>query len=134
MYSWEAGLRINDAEQNFANGKLVVALRGATFGAETLSVRSSGTGPGQVGVSGNQISYSGVVIGISSGNGTSEAPFQILWNEQATSLGIQAVIRRIAYRKTLLAAPAPQRLIDFQLIDSANASSALATKTLNFTI
>ncbi len=126
------GAVVSDHEQNYANGKLTVILRGVTSATESLSVRSTGTGAGQVGVSGNQISFGGTVIGIISGNGTSGSPLQIVWNDQATSLGIQAVVRRLAYRKTTTAAPVSQRMIDFQLADGFNASSVVATRTLNF--
>ena len=65
-----------------------------------LSVRNVGTGAGQIGVSGSNITYGGVVIGTTSGNGDSTTPMVITFNANASVAAVQALARNITYQNT----------------------------------
>ena len=131
------GITVSDAEQNYADGKLTVTLTTLNRSTPTfdiLSIRTQGNGLKQVSVTGNEIRYSGILIGTWSGNGSS-MPLEVIWNSQATSAAIQAVIVRINYRKTSTAPVTTDRTLSFRLSDSTDSlgtQSNLVTRTIRF--
>lgn len=63
---------------------------------DQLGVRNVGTAAGQVGVSGNAVSFGGTAIGTFSG-GTGSTPLTITLNGSATAAAIQAVVRTLTF-------------------------------------
>lgn len=85
---------------NFGAGLLTASITGnRSPGEDVLAVRNEGNGPGQIGVSGNSISYGGIVIGMSSG-GTGTQDLAIALNANATPQATQALVRSLVYTNT----------------------------------
>ncbi|QXH57266.1 Ig-like domain-containing protein [Pseudomonas maumuensis] len=102
---------------DFAGGNLTVAVSGnGVAGEDLLGIRNQGTGAGQIGVSGNTVSYGGVAIGTYAG-GTGGANLVLTFNGNATAAAVQAVVRNLTY-------------------DNSNAANSIgqATRTLTVTV
>lgn len=123
---------LSDPELNFNGGMLRVLIRNPVAGLELLSIRPVGNGPGQVNVVGNGVYFGGTIVGNWSGDGSVLRPLDIQWNGAATIASIDAVIRRIGYRKTTVAFPVSSRQIDFQLFDGLGKSSSVSTRVVIF--
>ncbi len=82
-----------DPEQNFNGGSL--ALGGLTQ-TDQVGIRHQGVGVGQIGVSGNSISYGGIVIGSFTGGGVGET-LVVSFNAAAHAAAIEAVIENLTY-------------------------------------
>lgn len=112
---------IQDEAANYNGGNLTVTVASASA-SDVLSVRNLGTGPGQIGVSGANVSYEGTVIGtIAGGNGT---PLVITLNSKATPVAAQALMRAVTYRSTLTGAVKQTRTISFALADGVGGTSS----------
>ena len=84
------------ADADYDGGGLIHA---SILGAEAndrLTLLHQGMGTNQVGVAANQVFFSGVLIGTTSG-GIGSNPLQITLNSNATRSGVQAVIRVIQF-------------------------------------
>ncbi|MCK6375928.1 MAG: hypothetical protein L6Q69_17775, partial [Zoogloea sp.] len=98
---------------------------------DQLSVRDQGSGFGQIGLVGNQVSFGGVVIGTVSG-GTDGAGLQVALNAAASADAIEALIQNIAYGNTSYNPPAV-RQIGVRVEDGEGASTAGGILTVNIT-
>ncbi|QVM93924.1 DUF4347 domain-containing protein [Pseudomonas entomophila] len=102
---------------DFAGGNLTVAVSANGVASEdVLGIRHQGNGAGQIGVSGNTVSYGGVAIGTYTG-GTGGANLVLTFNSSATAAAVQAVVRNLTY-------------------DNSNAANSIgqATRTLSVTV
>ncbi|PYC20265.1 pyrrolo-quinoline quinone [Pseudomonas mosselii] len=102
---------------DFAGGNLTVAVSGnGVAGEDVLGIRNQGNGAGQIGVSGNTVSYGGVTIGTYAG-GAGGANLVLTLNGNATAAAVQAVVRNLTY-------------------DNSNAANSIgqATRTLSVTV
>ncbi|MDH0627698.1 Ig-like domain-containing protein [Pseudomonas mosselii] len=102
---------------DFSGGNLTVAVSAnGVAGEDVLGIRNQGNGVGQIGVSGNTVSYGGVAIGTYTG-GTGGANLVLTFNGNATAAAVQAVVRNLTY-------------------DNSNAANSIgqATRTLSVTV
>jgi hypothetical protein len=81
-----------DAEGNFDGGTLSLT---GLLAEDTVSVRDQGTGAGEIGLSGSDVSFGGVVIGTLSGG--AGADLAITLNADATSASVDALIQNLTY-------------------------------------
>ena len=82
---------------DFATGTLTVAFTANGQAEDRLAVRHQGTGPGQVGVSGGNVTYGGVTVGSWSGGTSGATPLVVTFNANATAAVVQAVARAVTY-------------------------------------
>ena len=75
-------------------GRLRVALTNTRAG-DALTILPDGNGPGQVGLAGNRVLFSGAIVGAKTG-GIGTAPLVIVFNEAATPAAAQAILRHVA--------------------------------------
>lgn len=111
---------------NFDTGKLVVTL---TAGAETTDriwVNNQGTAPGQIGVSNNQVTYGGTLIGTIGGNA-----FAVTLNANATPAAAQALLRNVVFYSVSQTPSTAPRTVQVRLSDDQGATSTAVTKTIN---
>jgi hypothetical protein len=94
-----AFLSLSDADSpDFDTGSLTVtAVSASAF--DQLSIRNQGSGAGQSGFSGNQVSYGGVTIGTASG-GANGASLTISFNANASVAAVQALVRDVTFAST----------------------------------
>ena len=98
---------------DFNGGSLTVAFTSNGTANDQLAIQNQGTAVGQIGVSGSNVTYGGVVIGTFSG-GTSGTSLVITFNSAtATPTAVQALVDDITY---------------------SNAASTSITKTLSYTL
>ncbi|WP_422370998.1 FG-GAP-like repeat-containing protein [Hoeflea sp.] len=104
-----------DADDNFDGGTLVLS---GLLADDTGSIRNQGTGAGEIGFSGGNITFGGTLIGTASGGeGTA---LSITFNAQATSAGIEALIENLTFA-TLSDTPAFTRTLELAVTDAAGA-------------
>ena len=74
-----------DADDNFDGGRLIVS---GLLAEDRVAIRNQGTGAGEIGLSGSDVTYGGVVIGtFTGGAGT---PLTVTLNAAATSAAVDA--------------------------------------------
>ncbi len=117
----DGGAAIIDESANYNGGNLTVTVASGSA-SDVLSVRNLGTGPGQIGINGANVSYEGTVVGtVVGGNGT---PLVVTLNAQATPAAAQALMRAVAYQSTLTGAVKQTRTVTFALADGAGGTSS----------
>ncbi|MEQ1848790.1 MAG: hypothetical protein ABL983_24830, partial [Nitrospira sp.] len=110
---------------NFDTGTLTVSISAGMDSAEdVLSIQNQGTGAGQIGVSGSNVTYGGVTIGTFTG-GSSGSNLVITFNASATPTAVTALVKNIAYENTDTAMPtAGARTVRYVLTDGDGGTSA----------
>jgi hypothetical protein len=121
---------------NFDTGTLTVSFTAGSDAAEdVLSILNQGTGAGQIGVSGSNITYSGTIIGTFTGGSGSN--LVITLNSNATPTAVTALVKNITYENTDTAAPTTGvRTVRYILTDgdggtSANYDTTVAVSAVN---
>jgi hypothetical protein len=84
----------------FTGTTLTVAITNNAAGNDQLSVRNDGNAAGQIGVSGNNISYGGTQIA-SFSPATGSTPMVITFNAAATATSIEATLRNVTFQNPL---------------------------------
>ncbi|GJL61425.1 MAG: hypothetical protein NPIRA04_00790 [Nitrospirales bacterium] len=116
---------------NFDTGSLTVAFTAGSDNAEdVLAIRNQGTGAGQIGVSGSNVTYAGTTIGTFTG-GTSGSNLVITFNSNADAIATTALIKNITYENTDTDDPTTgSRSVRFTLNDG-DGGATIRTTTVN---
>lgn len=116
---------------NFSGGALtfsIVSNRVATN--DVLTILDNGTGAGAIGVSGNNVTYGGTLIGTFAG-GTGNNDLVISLNANATKAATAALIRNVAYYDNSATDPySLTRTVRVTLDDGAGGTSTAANVTV----
>ncbi|MBL8378811.1 MAG: cadherin-like domain-containing protein [Burkholderiales bacterium] len=113
---------------DFNTGTLTVSFTAGSDSAEdVLAIRNQGTGVGQIGVSGSNVTYNfgagGVTIGSFAG-GSGGSPLVVTFNASSTPAAAQALIRNITFQDTDTATPTTgARTVRFVLTDGDGGTS-----------
>ena len=110
------------------NGTLTVSVTGNANANDRLELRNEGTGAGQVGVSGANVTYAGAVIGSFAGG--VGAPLVITFNATANRISAQAVARAVTYRDVTVDGLG-SRTISFALVDGDGQVSPVVQKVVS---
>jgi murein DD-endopeptidase MepM/ murein hydrolase activator NlpD len=120
---------VDDSDStNFNTGSLTVDLAFGGRAADVLGIANQGTGTGQIGVSGNTVTFAGTTIGTVTGG--SGVPLVVQLNASATVAAVQALVQAVTFANTSPTPAANERLVRFTLIDDTGNVSNLATKTV----
>jgi len=85
---------------NFDGGTLAVEITAGGVSAEdVLSIVDQGTGAGEIGVSGGDVTFGGTTIGTVAG-GSAGAALVVTFNVNATPAAVQALVRNVVYSNT----------------------------------
>ncbi|MGE0383643.1 MAG: Ig-like domain-containing protein, partial [Gammaproteobacteria bacterium] len=119
---------------NFDTGTLTVSIiAGGDTADDVLGIRNQGTGAGQIGVSGANVTYEGTTIGTFAG-GSGGSALVITFNANATSGAAGAVsklVQNITYTNTDAGDPsASSRTVRFVVTDGEGATSTAADTTV----
>jgi len=114
----DADVVFNDVEGNFNGGRLTLS---GLLAEDRASVRNEGTGAGQIGLSGANVTFGGVVIGTLAGG--SGATLTITFNAAATSVAIDALIQNLTYAN-VSDTPTASRNLVLNVTDAAGDSLA----------
>ena len=112
---------------NWADSELIIS---GVLSEDIVSIRNVGTGSGQVGLSGNSVTFAGTVIGtLSGGNGSD---LSIIFNSSASTQAVEAVIENLTYANTS-DDPTPSRDLVLNLNDSTGDDILDVSVSLNLT-
>jgi len=106
---------------DFDRGSLSVALSTA-YSDDRLQIRHIGTGAGEIGVDGSNVSYGGTIIGTFTG-GAGSTPLVISLNANATLAATQALLRAITFHVEGNGAVAGPRTVIARLNDGSGGVS-----------
>ncbi|WP_027708898.1 DUF4347 domain-containing protein [Zooshikella ganghwensis] len=122
---------VTDDAPNFNTGSLTATFTAGSDGTEdVLSINNQGTSPGQIGVSGSNVTYGGTIIGTFTG-GTNNSPLVITFNTNATPAAVTALTQQLQYTNTDTTDPtAGTRSINVNVIDNQGATSNTSTVTI----
>jgi trimeric autotransporter adhesin len=129
----DSTITVTDTDSSDFNGGTLTLSYSSGGGAEDqLSVRNQGTGAGQIGVTGANVTYGGVTIGSITTNGANGANLVITFNSSATTAAVEALIENLTYQNTS-DTPAATRIIDYVITDGDGGTSATSSITVNVT-
>lgn len=97
---------VSDSDSaDFDGGNVTVAIvTNRVDGEDLLAIRNEGSGIGQIGVSGSNVSYGGVLIGTFAG-GSGSNDLVITLNANATPAAVQALVRNLTYANSNVTDP-----------------------------
>lgn len=111
---------------DFDGGTLTVSFSANGTADDRLGIQNDGTGAGQIGVSGGNVTYGGVVIGTFTG-GTGLTPLVITFNSSADCAAVQALVRNITFDNVSPNPSTDTRTVSFILTDGDGGTSQEAT-------
>ncbi|PLX36800.1 MAG: hypothetical protein C0606_13400 [Hyphomicrobiales bacterium] len=123
---------VSDSDStDFDLGTLTVSISAGLDNAEDLlAIRNQGTGAGQIGVSGLDVTYEGTVIGTFVG-GAGGTDLIVTFNSSVTAAASSALIRNITFENVDTVAPTEgPRTIDFTLTDGDGGSTGTHSATV----
>ena len=118
---------------NFDTGTLTVSLSANGTVDDQLGIRDQGSGTGEIGVSGNTVSYEGTAIGTFSG-GTGNTPLAVTLNASATPTATQALVENLTFGNSSPSASTTDRTVQVVLTDGDGATSDPATIVVHVTL
>ena len=129
----DATATASDADSaNFDTGTLTIDFSANGTANDRLAIRHQGSGGGQIGVSGANVSYGGVTIGTFTG-GTGTTPLVITFNTSSNPAAAQALMRNITFENVSESPNELARNVRFVLTDGDGGTSNTATQTINVT-
>ncbi|MFC7497697.1 Ig-like domain-containing protein [Enterovirga sp. GCM10030262] len=117
---------------DFDGGSMTVGITANGDGDDRLTINPVGGGAGQIGVSGADVSYEGIVIGTFSGGTSGSDPLEIDFNASATPVAVEALLRQISYSNVSDDPSAAARTITYTIVDGdGGAQTGTATAIVN---
>ena len=110
---------LSDVEGIWGGGFVIVA---GMLPEDLVGVRNQGTGAGQIGVSGSDITYEGVIIATFTGGAFGSSLFVTL-NAAATTVAVDALVQNLTY-DNVSDTPTASRNLTIHIVDGAGAHVA----------
>ena len=130
----DTGATVTDADSPDLNtGALRIELTAGGTSNDRLAIRNQGTGSGEIGVSGSDVTFEGTVIGSFYGGTDGHTPLMVNFNAFATPAAAQALLQNITYENVSNNPLATPRTLRVLLSDGDNTTSAPVTKAINVT-
>jgi hypothetical protein len=114
---------------NYNGGTLTVSLTANGSADDRLEIRNVGNAAGQIGVSGNTVSYGGTPIATFSG-GTGTTALVVTFNSSATPTAAEALMRAITFRNVNSSPSLASRTVAFAFVDGDGGVSTTVSKTI----
>jgi hypothetical protein len=102
-----------DPDNNFNGGTLTVS---NLLAQDTVAIRNEGTAAGEIGVSGSDVTFGGILIGSFAGG--AGGTFTVTFNAAATAAGIEALIENLTYANSS-DTPTASRSLELKVTDAA---------------
>jgi Ca2+-binding RTX toxin-like protein len=120
----------DDDNANWDGATLTVSIGSASAG-DQLTIDDGGTGPGELGVSGSNITYEGDVVGTWSG-GVNGAPLVVTFNADACACAVELLTASILFENTDDLLAVESRTVSFTFVDGAGGDdTAVSTVALD---
>ena len=130
----DANSSVVDADSaDFAGGTVTVSFAANGTAADRLSVRHVGNSAGQIGVSGNNISFGGLLIGTKSGGTNGSTPLVVTLNAAANSSAVTALLRAISFQNVSESPSTAARRVQVVVADGDGGTSAAVSKLVAVT-
>ncbi len=130
----DANALVSDGDSSdFAGGSVTVSVVSHGEAADRLSVRHVGNSAGQIGVSGNGISYGGVLIGTMTGGSNGSTPLVVTLNSAANAQSVTALLRAVTFQNVSDSPSTQTRQVQVTVADGDGGSSAAVTKAVSVT-
>jgi alpha-tubulin suppressor-like RCC1 family protein len=117
----------------FDGGSLTIDFKVNGTADDRLAIRNQGNGVGQIGVSGSQVTYGGLVIGSFTGGNGGATPLVISCNVLVLPLVAQELLRQITYENVSELPSTLTRTVRVVLDDGHGGISSPATMTVSVT-
>ncbi|QDV83430.1 Calx-beta domain-containing protein [Planctomycetes bacterium TBK1r] len=128
----DSNATVSDADSpDFDGGTLTIAIAGNSTANDQLSIRNQGTGAGQIGVTGNTVSFEGVDVGTFAG-GTAATPLIVSFNANSTPAAAQAILRNLQFINSSDSPSTLSRLVTVTLNDGDGNESQPTSQELAF--
>ncbi len=114
---------------NFGGGTLTIDYAAGGTADDRLEIRNQGTGAGQIGVSGSNVTYQGATVGTFAG-GSGTTPLVITFQNTSTATTTQALLRNITYRNVSDTPSTVDRTVRFVLDDGDGGASTPDTRVV----
>jgi arylamine N-acetyltransferase len=118
---------------NFGGGSLTVDFKINGTADDRLAIHNQGTGAGQIGVSGSDVSYGGVALGSFAGGTDGATPLVVSLNDSVTPEVAQALLRQITFENVSDLPSTLTRTVRAVVDDGHGGTSAAATMTVSVT-
>jgi uncharacterized delta-60 repeat protein len=112
---------------DFNGGQLTITLTANGLAEDRLTIRNQGTGAGQVGVSGVNITYAGVIVGTFNGPVTGGTALVVTFNASSTPSIAQKVLNNLTYENTSEDPSTAVRTITASITDGDGGTSNTVT-------
>jgi hypothetical protein len=109
----DADVTFTDADNNFNGGTLTVT---GLLAQDTVAIRNQGTGAGEIGVAGSNVTFGDTVIGGFTGG--AGGTLAVTFNANATAPAIEALIENLTYANSS-DAPTASRSLELKVTDAA---------------
>lgn len=113
---------------DFSGGNLTVQIitnyQSGTDTQDSLNIVNDGTGAGQIGISGTNVTYGGTTIGTVAGNGT--GTLVVSFNAASTPAAVQALVRNIGFNHDGNNPAALVRTVQFRLNDGDSVDNSVS--------
>jgi hypothetical protein len=130
---FDAGATVTDVDSPaFDTGTLTVSFTANGTEDDVLGIGNQGTGAGQVGVSGSNVTFGGTVIGTFT-DGTGTTPLVVTFNGNSSPAAAQALLRDITFGNGSQNPSTATRTVQFVVTDGDGGTSNTVTKTVNVT-
>ncbi len=127
----DASATVTDAESpNFSTGTLTIAFAANGSVHDRLLINNQGAATGQIGVTGNTITYGGITIGSFVGTTDGATPLVVTFNYAATPAAAQALLRNIQYHNVSTTPSTLTRTVQAVLTDGDGGTSNVVTKSV----
>ncbi|GAG06978.1 unnamed protein product, partial [marine sediment metagenome] len=114
-------------------GTLTIEFTANGTANDRLAVQNVGTGAGEIGVSGSDVTYEGTTIGTWAGGTDGSTPLVITLNGNSTPTSAQALLRNITYENVSENPSTSARTVQYTLTDGDGGTSNQPTVTVNVT-
>jgi hypothetical protein len=105
----------DDDNEDWDGATMTVSIAGGTAG-DQLTIDDFGTGPGELGLDGSNVTYEGQIVGTWSG-GVNGAPLVVTFNADACACAVELLAGSILYENTDDLVAAESRTVTFTFVD-----------------
>ncbi|HLL90813.1 MAG TPA: putative Ig domain-containing protein, partial [Tepidisphaeraceae bacterium] len=118
---------------DFDGGTFTIDITANGSTDDRLAIRNQGTGAGQIGVSGANVTYGGIVIGTWTGGTNGSTPLVVTFNANADAAAAQALLRNFTFSNVSDTPSTATRTVRFTVTDGDGGTSNQATKNITVT-
>ena len=119
---------------SYKDAKLTVGVAGPRLSTlDVIRVVSQGNGAGQIRVTKSQIYYEGRAIASYRGGRSAEPKLTVSFYSAATNAAVQALLRQVAFNTKTHTNPAPDRTLNFALINVGGQNAPVVSRVIRVT-